>query len=672
MKKLRRLVLLAASGLVFLFSLTGPFPAAARESTNFIDTYGNGEYAITKFDITVRVNENNSFFINEEICAYFNKSKHGIVRAIPLRNKVIRLDGSRSFNRARLSKVNVDNKFSLSTQGGYREIKIGDPNHTVIGPRKYSIEYLYNLGKDKAEGYDEFYFNLVGPEWDTTISNVSFTITMPKEFDESKLGFAAGPLDSTDSSRVRYEVQGQTITGRYLGVLQAGEALTVRLELPEGYFVGADQNLTDFITKNSLLAYLIPGLSSLIIFFLWARYGKDDFVVETVEFYPPAGYNSAEIGLLAKGKAHSRDLVSLLIYLANEGYLKIEEFGKKTPLVGNKDFKIIQIKEYEGKDTNEKLFLKGLFAGKKTNLVKAKTQDGAGVKSVTASDLADSDLAKSGLKSVTGADLQYSFYKTTNAILANLNSKENRRAIFNKGTFLNRALPVLLILFSYAYIVLRATISFDFWLPVFPFLLVFPSLGITAVLFAWMQGSTRHERIIVLIWGLLFAGIPLAGLVACAWLSGKDTFISFLVGIVLVLIMVIFFRLMPKRTAFGNEMLGKIKGFKTFLKTVEKPRLEALVLEDPSYFYNILPYAYVLDVSDKWIKKFASITIQPPHWYASSSSFSTLTFNRFINSTMATASRTMVSVPSSSGGGSGLSGGGSSGRGSGGGGGRSW
>lgn len=59
---------------------------------------------------------------------------------------------------------------------------------------------------------------------------------------------------------------------------------------------------------------------------------------------------------------------------------------------------------------------------------------------------------------------------------------------------------------------------------------------------------------------------------------------------------------MLKRTTYGNEMLGKIGGFKDFLEQVEKPKLEELVMEDPKCFYNILPYTHVLGVSDKWIR----------------------------------------------------------------------
>ena len=110
---------------------------------------------------------------------------------------------------------------------------------------------------------------------------------------------------------------------------------------------------------------------------------------------------------------------------------------------------------------------------------------------------------------------------------------------------------------------------------------------------------------------------------------------------------------------------------------VEKDKLEALVMENPNYFYDILPYTYVLGVSDKWIKKFESISLQAPSWYDSSNGFDVSSFGTFMNSTMVSAQSAMSSSPSSSsdgfssdGGGS--SGGGSSGGGSGGGGGGSW
>ena len=125
---------------------------------------------------------------------------------------------------------------------------------------------------------------------------------------------------------------------------------------------------------------------------------------------------------------------------------------------------------------------------------------------------------------------------------------------------------------------------------------------------------------------------------------------------------------LPKRTPYGNELLGKLRGFKNFLETAEKNKLEAMVNETPTYFYDILPYAYVLGVSDTWMKKFESIATQAPSWYDSPNVFDMTTFETFVNNTMNSAQNAMSSYPSSDS----SSGGGLSGGGSGGGGGSSW
>ena len=103
-----------------------------------------------------------------------------------------------------------------------------------------------------------------------------------------------------------------------------------------------------------------------------------------------------------------------------------------------------------------------------------------------------------------------------------------------------------------------------------------------------------------------------------------------------------------------------------------------LVEEDPQYFYNILPYAYILGVSSKWISKFDGIAMEPPTWYRGDS-YDTMHMNHRIEDTMDSVTHDMLSAPSSSSSGSsggfsssGSSGGGFSGGGSGGGGGHSW
>ena len=177
--------------------------------------------------------------------------------------------------------------------------------------------------------------------------------------------------------------------------------------------------------------------------------------------------------------------------------------------------------------------------------------------------------------------------------------------------------------------------------------------------------KTKPRIVFGLFFGLFFGGIPFSAIVLPALLVDTVYWVTYLTGMLSITGMLILGRNMKKRTPEGNVLLGKIRGFRNFLVTAEKNKLEMLVLKNPAYFYNILPFTYVLDVSDKWIKKIENIALQPPAWYAGTSAhrFQAARFGNFMNTAMKSASTVMSS---------GRSGGGRSGRGSGDGGGRSW
>ena len=95
--------------------------------------------------------------------------------------------------------------------------------------------------------------------------------------------------------------------------------------MPEGYFINAGFKMDMF----SIIIIVISICVSLIAILLWMKYGKGDKVVETIEFYPPEGFNSAEIGYIYKEGANNTSIISLLVYLANKGYLKIEQIEEE-------------------------------------------------------------------------------------------------------------------------------------------------------------------------------------------------------------------------------------------------------------------------------------------------------------------------------------------------------
>jgi hypothetical protein len=75
-----------------------------------------------------------------------------------------------------------------------------------------------------------------------------------------------------------------------------------------------------------------------------------------------------------------------------------------------------------------------------------------------------------------------------------------------------------------------------------------------------------------------------------------------------------FIKIMPKRTIYGNKMLGRIMGFKNYLENITKDEIKAKLKDNPNFFYDMLPYTIVLGISNVWIKKFENIKMTKPEW----------------------------------------------------------
>ena len=626
-------------------------------------------YRINKYDVEMKVNKNNTFDITENITAEFNVLKHGIYRKIPIKNIIRRTDGSSSKVKATIENVSVNDNFTIEDNNDYKTIKIGSNNQTLMGEKQYKIDYTYVLNTKKPKGYDEFYFNIIGTQWDTSISHISFKIEMPESFDKSKVGISTGSFGTVGSDSINYSVDGKIITGNYIGILRPYEGLTIRIELPDGYFdYGININIynTLLIVLSILFAYLS--------FRKFKLFGVDDVIVETVEFYPPEGYSSLDIGYYYNNRTESKDVVSLLIYLANKGYIKIsdrDENGK-------------QLKEYDGNDRREKEFLRDLFKKRKHydfwgNLKEDENDD---------------------KNTVDKYDLEDRFYSTIDLIKYQTDHSVDEDRIYSKGLNSGKKYIILFICLLFIMFVIS---FFNNDLDIYEILSTFFVLIIGMIIFIcgfsimfariFDSNQFKADSKSIHIVGSLFL-LTIGGMILYGILSQFNKFeyyfevdSSFIIGIILFVfscsIMVACYKNMRKRTPFGTKIIGQIRGFKNFLETAEKKELEMLVAENPSYFYDILPYTYVLGISNKWIKKFESIGIKAPEWYDSpSSTFNVSTMSSFMSKTMSSTASSLSSRPGESGGGgssggsssghSSSGGGGSSGGGSGGGGGGSW
>ena len=525
------------------------------------ETILDDDYYIDTYHVDIEVGEDNTFHITETLTYNFVQAHHGMTRVIPLWHTRNREDGSESKIYAKVSNVKCSDPIASTERDSKNyTIQVGSADAYVHGEKTYTLSYDYAMGKDPLRKADELYFNIVGTEWECPIANISWEIHMPKAFDATSLGYSVGNYAASgyDTDMLQSTVTDQTIIGSYAGYLNAYEGITVRCTLPEGYF----------IYKINYMPYVLVALVVLLCAILFWFTGKEDKVIPVISFEPPEGYNPLDVAFVEKEAVSNTDMAALLIYLANKGYLRIEQNK------GKDSFSMTKIKDYDGDNNIEALYMKGLFRRGNTASTKS--------------------LAKE------------SFYEDVDKCI----TKENKK-MKEKKFFFPTAMPKFLYF-----------------------------IGICVIA------------------GLFFNAFE------------PKTWFTYVVCGIAVIILALFMFFGSKRTKAGNRVYGQILGFKEFIKKAELDRLKMLVEENPSYYYDIMPYAYVLGLSDQWIENFETMHMPEPDWYSGRDPFGDAVFYSMVRSANACATAPEASGGGSSGGG--FSGGGFSGGGSGGGGGGAW
>jgi len=609
--------------------------------------------SIDSMSIIMDVNENGLITVNQTMVYTFeDNTHHGPLVWIPQSYNMTWIIDGENVQKSYyfpIRNLSVDGPFSTETDS-YDNliIYIGDPDVYVSGTKTYHFSYTMQLRDLDLGGEQAFYQNIVGPYWTDPIGRVDFSITLPKGWPFIPV-FYAGPKGTNTEVDVHavYSNDDKTLTGWYDLGYSIGEGITVY------EYLSKDGTYFTFIppTDYSPFALIILVIFTVLLYLVFQKFGKDDKPIITVEFNPIPGLSSSQAGYIYDGSVDTKDVVSLIIEWANKGYLDITEDEK------NKDnFTLTKLKEMDESEIRaEKTLFKALFNGRTT---------------------------------VTNKQLQNSFYQhiaNAKADIARYYNGNPQRSIFSKKASVFKVLfgivtmvPAALIIASTVYFATyREEAAFIAGIAVFVTGTILVLLwSITAK--RWPSLS-KASRVLAFIGCVLVSVVFALIFIMIAYFSEAvfDPMFMIKMGVTFGLsaVNIALIAYMDKRTALGVEYLGKILGLKQFIETAEKDRLEMLVRDDPTYFYKLLPYAYVFNVTDVWSKKFESIAIEGPSWYHGTNNMNTFLFMNRFNHAMTTMNRSMTSVPQSkgSGGGSfGGGGGGFSGGGFGGGGGGHW
>ncbi len=619
---------------------------------------------IEDFAVTLQVQPDASLLVTERITvqAEGEQIRRGIYRDLPVSYGMpLGLQKSGPISLLGVTRDGQAESVSTERNGAWVRYYIGSADH-LLQPGRYQYELRYRVERQLLhhEGTDELYWNVTGNQWVFPILQASVEVKLPPG---ARIGQLAAYTGAHGEQGKAFEVVEQRDDYLRLVTTQALSAyhgLTVAVDWPAGLVArpGVAQRLGYLLLDNLGLCLGALLLVGLVIFYLraWDRVGRDPQKGLIIPlFEAPQGMSAVQAGYLwhrgLKGPYQAARAFSVwLTDMAIRKHLHLED----KPRGGG--FTLARgTGERDDFSEGDRDLRKRLFPAN-----------------------------KEGIALEIGSDYEPRLADAVAGLTTQLQTQgkawfSNNRGIWAWG-LVWAIVGCLVMVFAGA----QGEDDIATGLAGVMFTLGFGVPSLFVLYMAWHQPSWG-KRIGLSLAGLMFVWPVPIGL----WmLSDAASVPALLLLCVYVLVVVLFYYLLPAPSIEGRRLLDQLEGYREYLQLAESDAL-ALAGNAPAMsialYEKHLPYAMALGVEDKWSARFsaalASGLIDPaqrdyqPDWYHSRSSFSTpLAMSAALAAGLSSATALASSPPSSSssGGGGGSSGGGSSGGGGGGGGGGGW
>ncbi len=562
----------------------------------------SGSFSIEKMDVAVSLSADRTAKVTETLSVTFSGVQHGIIRDFDLTEGVrysaisATRDGESVYTE---TKFDVDDMLSLY---------IGDTDEALETGKAYTyvINYKMAIPTRGEKGY--LPLDVVGFDWYSSVKNLQVTVDLPGGLTDFIIysGNAGAAANFCEIAAVK--------TGNRIvltGELGIQQGVTLDLKFEEGVLAHS----FDWSVLYVCLAALVLAGVFLLLKFLFAR---QPLLTKTVNFTAPGEMDPLLMGTRLDGTADAEDLGALVFWFASEGYLTIDLSDEDDPVLIKTEKELP-----EDAPAHQKMFLAGLF--------------------------------KEG-ETVRMSQLKNTFYSTADSV--KIVARESEARYETRGTTLMivfGALTVLLLgLGTWIYDMLTVG---SFFFKLTPLFIALLSYWISAAI-CWSVEkqrfkAERYRTVLLKLFGFAVGCLP-ALLLFFGYSPAVSDWALLAVAILSSLAGMGAPFLVPRTKKF-TEWLGQILGFKEFIRTAEKDRIETMLKEQPALYYNILPYAQVLGVSDVWTEKFEGLAMSEPDYVryrTGDALFTALLWShtfRMLNGTMA---RTFISRPPRQGGGS--------------------
>lgn len=590
-----KLFVLALRTLMVLILTTTVPRLLALDEDSFIPMDEDGYY-YDKYHVQMVVHPDNSYTITEQMDIVFTTPKHGIYRT--LNNEVwIKRDLSARQDRtssavrhytAVIDDIKVNAVCKIFDEQGCTDVRIGSPSSLYEGPQHFDLTYTMQVPPDRVPQADLFFYSLLGTGEPCSTTQFSFSISFDKPVPEaslSQLQLFTGRVGSDDDA-AGWAITTCTptlIEGKLDRVLPY-HAVSAYLPLPDGYFeVGTPW--------QTYVAWMLVALAAVcLLYVMYKEFSADNKVTPIVTFNPPAEMTSAEVGTLIDCSVDDSDLISLIPWLASQGYLSIEKVNGEVVLV-RKDKKTGDLPPYV-----RKLYF-AMFSN-------------------------DDKFYPS---KPTSRSFGEGWLEARDAISSQLNGKLNQP---DEGSFCWLIAGISLMGMAVAW----ASAAYRSW-----YFGLVASLSIGLLSSVIWGGYANKKRFKSLLWVLPLSLLPLAyfydlvpqslthtlqfiittttGFMTIGPHYSEaigDLYIPRLVVDGLILLAVVASMLSMRLyslSRYRRQHLGELMGLREFILTAEKDRLQMLVEGNEQYFYNILPFAVAFGLSQQWADKFQGLTV---------------------------------------------------------------
>lgn len=323
---------------IVAFLITAQFSSVFAQFENY-PSY------VESFHADIVVNNQGEIKITENYLVYFNESSRGIFRYIPLQYEMSDANGKINDHQIKISNIDVNgDQYAVEDNNRFNKrmyIRIGNPDVYITGPKQYSISYTVKNAILFNDSSCVFYWNLIGNDWDMPFVHTSASISFDPSLNANEVNYYiyTGTKGQGNNDAITTFEDGKIkITSTRIIGGSSQEDITVLAYLPKS-FIPAPNPILVWLSQYYWI--LITIATTLYFYITWKNHGKDNKIIDTVEYLPPSEIDSAIAGYMIDESADNHDIISLLPYWGSAGFIRIvKESEKEITLFKIKDLPI--------------------------------------------------------------------------------------------------------------------------------------------------------------------------------------------------------------------------------------------------------------------------------------------------------------------------------------------